>query len=88
VLADALYGTQDFMDKAALITDKSQLISQLRTNQIVSSKNSTSLLSRYLGRQPGVKCKLVIRGEKTQAVRVTCWLSDRMPQSRKFAQYH
>ena len=68
VLADALYGTQDFMDKAALITDKSQVISQLRANQIVSSKNSTTSLSSYFGRQSGVKCKLVIRGEKTQTV--------------------
>jgi hypothetical protein len=68
VLADALYGTQDFMDKAALIIDKSQVISQLRANQIISSKNSTTSLSRYFGRQSGVKCKLVIRGGKKQTV--------------------
>lgn len=68
VLADALYGTQDFMDKAALITDKSQVISQLRANQIISSKNSTTSLSRYFGRQPGIQCELVIRGGKTQTV--------------------
>lgn len=68
VLADALYGTQDFMDNAALITDKSQVISQLRANQIVSSRNSTTSLSRYFSRQSGIKCKLVIRGGKTQTV--------------------
>lgn len=68
VLADALYGTQDFMDKASLITNKSQVISQLRGNQIVSSKNSTASLEVYFARQKGVKCELVIRGGKTQTV--------------------
>lgn len=68
VLADALYGTQSFMDKAALITGKSQVISQLRGNQIASSKNSTTSLSSYFGRQSGVKCNLLIRGGKTQTV--------------------
>jgi hypothetical protein len=68
VLADALYGTQDFMDNAALITDRCQVISQLKSNQIVSSKNSTTSLSRYFSRQSGVKCKLGIRGGKIQTV--------------------
>jgi hypothetical protein len=68
VLADALYSTQDFMDNAALITDRSQVISQLRSNQIVSSKNSTTSLSCYFSRQSGVKCKLGIRGGKIQTV--------------------
>ena len=68
VLADALYGTQDFMDNAALMTDKSQVISQLRANQIISSKNSTTSLSRYFSRQSGVKCTLEIRGDKVQTV--------------------
>ncbi|MFT7683714.1 MAG: hypothetical protein ACI935_003227 [Moritella dasanensis] len=68
VLADALYGTQYFMDNAALITDRSQVISQLRSNQIVSSKNSTTSLSRYFSRQSGGKCKLRIRGVKIQTV--------------------
>jgi hypothetical protein len=39
VLADALYGTRDFMDKASSLTHGAQVISQLRSNQCVLSKN-------------------------------------------------
>ena len=42
VLADALYGTGKFMDKAAALTG-AQVISQLRSNQIIASRNSQAL---------------------------------------------
>ena len=68
VLADALYGTGEFMDKAAAITDGAQVVSQLRGNQQIASKNSKASLKNYFARQAGVERSLVIRGGKTQQV--------------------
>ena len=68
VLADALYGTGEFMDKAAAITGGAQVVSQLRGNQRIASKNSKTSLKNYFARQAGVVRTLVIRGGKTQQV--------------------
>ncbi len=68
VLADALYGTGDFMDKASTLTSGAQVISQLRSTQIVSSRNSTTNLKTYFSLQRGVHTRLIIRGGKEKAV--------------------
>ena len=68
VLADALYGTRDFMDKASSLTHGAQVISQLRSNQCVLSKNSKTSVNKFFARQSGVKTQLTIRGGKTQQV--------------------
>ena len=68
VLADALYGTGHFMDSASAITGGAQIVSQLRANQCIASKNSKTSLARYFSRQSGVKSKLMIRGGKEQEV--------------------
>jgi hypothetical protein len=75
VLADALYGSKEFMDNASLVTHCSQVISQLRKNQLVRSCGKRVLLETYFSRQPGVKTKLMIRGGETKSVTV---LSARM----------
>jgi hypothetical protein len=68
VLADALYGTRDFMDKASSLTHGAQVISQLRSNQCVLSKKSKTSVDKFFARQSGVKTQLTIRGGKTQQV--------------------
>ena len=68
VLADALYGTGEFMDNASTITGGAQVVSQLRSNQRVASKNSKASLNTYFARQAGVERCLVIRGGKEQKV--------------------
>lgn len=67
VLADALYGTGDFMDKASTLTSGAQVITQLRSTQIVSSRNSTTNLKTYFSRQSGVHTHPTIRGGKEKA---------------------
>ncbi len=63
VFADALYGNAEFMDKASKITSCAQLISQLRTNQLVRNRNrKNTSLKTYFSRTEGVKTKLIIRG--------------------------
>lgn len=65
VLADALYGTGEFMDKASAITGKTQVVSQLRSNQKVASRNSETTVKEYFARQKGVETQLIIRGGKS-----------------------
>lgn len=67
VLADALYGTASFMDKAARLTG-AQVVSQLRANQLVSNRNSQAILSDYFARQQGVETQVIIRGDQTKRV--------------------
>lgn len=63
VLADALYGDAYFMDAAAKATSCNQVISQLRTNQLVRNRNGKNTqLRTYFGRVDGVATKLIIRG--------------------------
>lgn len=68
VLADALYGTGKFMDDAAACAGQAQVVSQLRSNQKVASKNSEATLSDYFARQAGVEKQLIIRGGKVKRV--------------------
>ena len=69
VIADALYGTGDFMDKATAITGGAQIISQLRTNQKVSNRSHSEVaLKTYFARQKGVQTQLMIRGGKEEQV--------------------
>jgi hypothetical protein len=66
VVADALYGTGSFMDEAMKLVPGVQIVSQLRSNQIVSTKNSTTTLEKYFARQTGVVTSLIILGDKKQ----------------------
>ena len=68
VLADALYGTGDFMDQVKQITGGAQVISQLRSNQTVSSRNSQARVDVMFARQRGVERTLTVRGSKEQRV--------------------
>jgi hypothetical protein len=64
VLADALYGTKDFMDQAAALFDQTQVSSQLRSNQLVRDKNQKTNLDKYFAKQPACTQKITIRGQQ------------------------
>ena len=68
VLADALYGNAEFMDRAAAVTRDAQVVSELRANQLVQSHGKNITLKRYFGRQDGVATQLRIRGQQGQPV--------------------
>lgn len=70
VLADALYSTDDFIEKVSALTGGAQVVSQLRSSQVVLSKNSRATLKQYFARQSGVNTSLVIRGEHNKPVTV------------------
>lgn len=67
-LADALYGTGEFMDEASALTGTAQVVSQLRSNQLVFSRGRKVALSDYFNRQAGVESELTIRGGKKKRV--------------------
>ena len=56
------------MDECSRITGGAQVVSQLRSNQVIMSRNSTASLETYFKRQAGVKTDLIIRGGKSQQV--------------------
>jgi len=64
VLADALYGTEDFMDQAAALFEPTQVISQLRSNQLLRDNNQKVNLSTYFAKQPACTRKISIRGQE------------------------
>jgi len=64
VLADALFGTQAFMDEASRLCGQVQVISQLRDNQKILFRNREWSLKDYFKAYPGVPVRLRVRGGK------------------------
>ena len=65
ILADALYGTADFMDQASMIFGSVQVISQLRSNQNIKFRGKLINLENYFNKtNQGVPKKVSIRGGK------------------------
>jgi hypothetical protein len=62
ILADALYGTDDFMSEASTIFNGAQVISQLRCNQTIRFWNRNVSLKEYFTKYPGVSQNITIRG--------------------------
>lgn len=62
VLADNLYGTETFLDKASAIFGGVQVISKLRKNQNLRFRGKTISLTTFFRRYPGVIRQLRIRG--------------------------
>ena len=64
ILADALYGNNNFINKVNLIYPNIQIISQLRSNQLVKHYHKLISLKEYFRRCPGVAHTISIRGEE------------------------
>lgn len=71
ILADALYGSAEFMAQAAKPWGECQVISQLRHNQKVRFRGRSWRLDEYFRAYPGVSQTVRIRGGETVAV----WVS-------------
>jgi len=62
IFADALYGTAQFLDHASDIFGRVQVISQIRSNQIVRYRSKAWSVEKYFAAYPGVEQNLKIRG--------------------------
>ena len=70
VLADTLYGTATFLDKASALCGGVQVISQLRKNQPVRYKTQEWSVDTHFRKFPGVPQGIRIRGGQEQRVHV------------------
>lgn len=71
VLADNLYGTEAFVDKASAIFGGTQSVSKLKKSQNVRFQGKQMNVTTFFKRYPGVKQTIRIRGGKE----VTVWVS-------------
>ncbi len=71
ILADALYGSAEFMAQAAKPLGEAQVISQLRHDQKVRYRGWSWRLDEYFRAYPGVRQTVCIRGGET----VEIWVS-------------
>jgi len=62
IIAEALYGTAEFMDKASMLFGKIQVISQIRCNQNIRYRGKLKHVEDYFTAHPGIPQKLQIRG--------------------------
>jgi len=62
IIADALYGTAEFMDKASKIFGNIQVISQIRCNQNIRYRGQLKHVDDYFAKHTGIAQQLQIRG--------------------------
>ena len=62
VLADALYGTQAFMDQASALCDGAQVVSQWRSNPKVRFRGRERTVTEFFAAYPGVPQPIQVRG--------------------------
>ena len=70
VLADAAFGTREFMEAASSKAKCKQVISQLRENQKVMYKNKWISVKDYFSKHEGVSQTVSVRGDKTNEMTV------------------
>lgn len=68
VIADALYGTQSFIDEASSVFGGVQVISQIKKNQNIRFRNKVISVQKYFSSYPGIEKIITIRGGKQQKV--------------------
>jgi hypothetical protein len=62
IFADALYGTEEFVDQASALFGGIQIISQIHCDQVVRFRNKEISAQEYFTSYPGTKQKIQIRG--------------------------
>ena len=64
IFADALYGTQKFMDQASSVFKGTQVISQIRSNQLIRFRGKKRKVKVYFKSFPGTIQTMSIRGDQ------------------------
>ena len=64
VMADCFFGTKDWTDGMVALFPKSQIISQLKSNQLLTYQNKTWNLTDYFRTRTRIATKIVVRGGK------------------------
>jgi hypothetical protein len=64
IFADALYGTEDFFDQASRIFRNIQVISQIRSNQLIRFRNKKWSVENYFEKFSGTEQTIRVRGDE------------------------
>ena len=64
MVADAAYGTLDFIDGSAAITKQSQVISQIKKSQLIVVNNKEIIVESFFKNYQGFTEKVLLRGEE------------------------
>jgi len=70
ILADALFGDANFVNKASAIFDNIQVISQLKKDQNVLFRGKKTSIEKYFRKRPGAKYKIKVRGGDEKIITV------------------
>jgi hypothetical protein len=70
ILADALYGTREFLDEASKVYGGVQVVSQIKENQNVLFRNKKLHVRKYFASRQGVEQAVSIRGKEKTSVTV------------------
>lgn len=70
VVADSAFGTVDFMKSVSEKSGCSQVISQLKEDQLVMYKNRLMTVKNYFAKHEGVLQPVMVRGDRTREMRV------------------
>jgi hypothetical protein len=62
IFADALYGTEEFLDQASKLFGGIQVISQIRANQLIRFRNKNMPVEKYFTSFPGTQQTVRVRG--------------------------
>lgn len=62
VFADALYGTEQFLNQASELFGGIQVISQIRSNQLIRFRNKNMPVEKYFASFPGTQQTIRVRG--------------------------
>ena len=65
IQGDCFFGTQEWTSGMLLVYPKTQVISQLKSNQIIKYQNKEVSLTTYFSQRVGIESKTVIRGGKS-----------------------
>ena len=65
VQADCFYGTKDWTSGIKALYPTSQIISQLKSNQVIDYQGKEYALAAYFSQRVGIETKVVIRGGKS-----------------------
>lgn len=70
ILADALYGDTNFVDKSSAIFDNIQVISKLRKNQNIRYRGKKMAIKEYFRKRLGARYRVKVRGGEEKIITV------------------
>jgi hypothetical protein len=65
IMGDCFFGTKDWTDGMKALYDKTQIISQLKSNQLIKYQNKEYNLTNYFTQRAAISSQTIVRGGKS-----------------------